>query len=157
MSSIAEKQFTGRHMLIIMICFFGVVLAANLTMVYFARLSWTGLVVRNSYVASQEFNGKTAAMAKAAEISVHIELEKTQVMLTLRDKNGWPVRAEAATLTLGRPSHEGEDQAITLAAQDPGVFTARHSLSHGQWSGSITADIPGQVNWSRPVYLLVKD
>ena len=54
------RQFTGKHMLAIMLGFFAVVLAANMTMVYFARHSWTGLVVENSYVASQQFNAKMA-------------------------------------------------------------------------------------------------
>ena len=46
----AEKQFrfTGYHMLAIMVAFFGVVIAVNLTMATFASRSWTGLVVENS-------------------------------------------------------------------------------------------------------------
>jgi nitrogen fixation protein FixH len=157
MSAATEKRFTGRHMLAIMIGFFTVVFAANMTMVYFARHSWSGLVVRNSYVASQEFNAKTAAMTKAAEITVHIEARKSELKLSLADKNGHLVTGRSATLTLGRPSHEGEDQTIALLAEGHGIFTARHALSHGQWSGTITADIPGHGNWSRPVYLLVRD
>ena len=50
------RPFTGRHMAIIIISFFAVIIAVNLTMAYFARSSWTGLVVKNSYVASQSFN-----------------------------------------------------------------------------------------------------
>ena len=50
------KPFTGRHMLFAMLAFFGVIIAVNLTMAAFATKSWTGLVVKNSYVASQAFN-----------------------------------------------------------------------------------------------------
>ena len=38
--------------------FFGVIITVNLTMAYYANSTWSGLVVKNSYVASQEFNGK---------------------------------------------------------------------------------------------------
>ncbi|MBU1306263.1 MAG: FixH family protein, partial [Alphaproteobacteria bacterium] len=55
MASAAPKPFTGRHMLLISIAFFAVVLAANLTMAISSARTWTGLVVANSYVASQQF------------------------------------------------------------------------------------------------------
>jgi nitrogen fixation protein FixH len=157
MSVETERHFTGRHMLIIMVSFFAVVFSANMTMVYFARHSWTGLVVRNSYVASQEFNAKTTLMNKAADISVQIEVDKTLLKLVLRDKAGQTVDASSLVLTLGRPSHEGEDQTIRFVARSAGIFTAQHTLAHGQWSGSVKANIPGKTNWARPVYLLVRD
>jgi 1,2-dihydroxy-3-keto-5-methylthiopentene dioxygenase len=34
-------------------------------MAYLATSTWSGLVVKNTYVASQQFNGKTAAIRKA--------------------------------------------------------------------------------------------
>ena len=51
----SQKTFTGRHMLLLVSAFFAAVIAANGTMAYFAARSWTGLVVENSYVASQEY------------------------------------------------------------------------------------------------------
>ena len=45
-------------MLSIMLAFFGVIIAVNVVMATLASTSWTGLVVENSYVASQEFNRK---------------------------------------------------------------------------------------------------
>jgi nitrogen fixation protein FixH len=144
-------------MLVVLIGFFAAVLAANLTLVYFARHSWTGLVVQNSYVASQKFNENTVAMAKAAQIEVRIDVTKAQLQITLRGRSGQMVDARAVALKLGRPSHEGEDRTIFLAAQGEGVFSAPQTLSHGQWSGTVSADVPGQENWMRPVYLLVKE
>ncbi|ESZ68246.1 hypothetical protein X726_32300 [Mesorhizobium sp. L103C105A0] len=52
------REFTGRHMLATVLAFFGVVIAVNLTMATLANTSWTGLVVENTYVASQQFNKK---------------------------------------------------------------------------------------------------
>lgn len=48
--------FTGRQMAMIMVCFFGVVISVNVTMAWLASASFTGVVVENSYVASQNFN-----------------------------------------------------------------------------------------------------
>ncbi|RWI43901.1 MAG: cytochrome oxidase, partial [Mesorhizobium sp.] len=50
------REFTGRHMLVSILAFFAVVIGVNLTMATLARRSWTGLVVENTYVASQQFN-----------------------------------------------------------------------------------------------------
>lgn len=51
------QQFTGRHMLAIMICFFGLVIAVNVAMARAAISTFGGEVVENSYVASQRFDG----------------------------------------------------------------------------------------------------
>ncbi|TIW70058.1 MAG: cytochrome oxidase, partial [Mesorhizobium sp.] len=45
-----SREFTGRHMLFIILGFFGVVIGVNLTMATLASKSWTGLVVENTYV-----------------------------------------------------------------------------------------------------------
>ena len=50
------RTFTGWHMAAITSSFFAVIIAVNLTLAFFASTSWTGLVVANSYVASQNFN-----------------------------------------------------------------------------------------------------
>lgn len=62
----ATRPFTGRHMSIIMVAFFGVVIAVNLFMARMAGSSFTGIVVENSYVASQHYN-RWLAEARAEE------------------------------------------------------------------------------------------
>lgn len=59
--------FTGWHMLGVMLLFFGTVITVNMVMAWNAVNSWSGLVVPNTYVASQQFNAKAeAAKARAA-------------------------------------------------------------------------------------------
>ena len=53
--------FTGRHMAILVISFFGVIISVNIGMAVISSVSWTGLVVDNSYIASQEFEEKRLA------------------------------------------------------------------------------------------------
>lgn len=50
------KRFTGMHMALIIIAFFGVVVAVNMVMAVAASRTFGGKVVDNSYVASQQFN-----------------------------------------------------------------------------------------------------
>jgi nitrogen fixation protein FixH len=158
MRSQTIHPFTGRHMLIIMLAFFAIVFAANMTLVYFANHSWTGLVVKNSYVASQEFNKTTASLEQAAA-NVHADLkyQNGQMSVTLTDNDGNAVNGVNMKVTLGRPSHEGEDKTFILQAQGNGVHIADPALARGQWSGVVVADIPGHDSWMRPIRLLVKE
>ena len=70
MTAATHRPFTGRHMSYIMLGFFAVVFTANMTMVYFAKASWTGLVVANSYVASQSFNSDTARLKAFRDMGI---------------------------------------------------------------------------------------
>ena len=51
-----RRGFTGRHMLAAMLGFFGVVIAVNVVMATLAAKTFSGTVVDNSYVASQQRN-----------------------------------------------------------------------------------------------------
>ena len=51
------ERFTGRHMTVILCGFFAVVVAVNMLMATLATRTFGGVVVENSYVASQRYNG----------------------------------------------------------------------------------------------------
>ncbi|CAN5652759.1 hypothetical protein BH11ACT8_BH11ACT8_25200 [soil metagenome] len=55
-----EHPFTGRHMLAVVFAFFGTVITVNFVMAYLATGTFPGLVVENSYVASQNYNQSLA-------------------------------------------------------------------------------------------------
>jgi nitrogen fixation protein FixH len=50
-------ELTGRKVAAIFVVFFGVIMAVNFTMASFASSTFGGVVVKNSYVASQKYNG----------------------------------------------------------------------------------------------------
>lgn len=152
----AVNSFTGRHMFMIMAAFFTTVVAANMTMVYFASHSWTGLVVKNSYVASQQFNATTAALEKAeAGAHVKIDYENGKLAVRFTGEDGAALEATDVVMSIGRPSHEGEDRDIPLQRAATGEYSTSMALAAGQWSGTLTAHIPGHSDWKRPVYLVV--
>lgn len=62
------KRFSGRHMTAILLAFFGVVVAVNFTMATFATRTFGGVVVANSYVASQKYNGWLAAARRQDQL-----------------------------------------------------------------------------------------
>ena len=67
------KRFTGWHFTVIITAFFGVVVAVNLTMAVFATRTFGGVVVENSYVASQKYNDWLEAAKRQQKLAWTIE------------------------------------------------------------------------------------
>ena len=67
------KRITGWHAAAALIAFFGVVIAVNVTMAAFAVRTFGGVVVENSYVASQKYNGWLEAARKQEQLGWTIE------------------------------------------------------------------------------------
>jgi nitrogen fixation protein FixH len=125
-----------------MLGFFGVIISVNLTMAFVARSSWTGFVVQNSYVASQEFNGKAAeARAQAALAwAPRVEIADGYVTYTLKDARGSAIATSGGIANFRRPAYAAEDQTIDLAQQPDGSLRAAHTLRDGIWIGEFLID-----------------
>ncbi|HXG82224.1 MAG TPA: FixH family protein [Sphingomicrobium sp.] len=67
------RRFTGWHFTAIILAFFGVVVAVNLTMAVLATRTFGGVVVENSYVASQKYNDWLAAAKRQQRLAWTIE------------------------------------------------------------------------------------
>ena len=67
------RRFTGWHFTAIITAFFGVVITVNLTMAVFATRTFGGVVVENSYVASQKYNDWLAAAKRQQKLAWSIE------------------------------------------------------------------------------------
>ncbi len=133
------KPFTGRHMLFAMLAFFGVIIVVNLTMAIFASTSWTGLVVKNSYVASQDFNRQLeqAKIQATRGWSGSITYRKGLVVLSLVDKTGQPVLLDPAIARIGRPAFEQVDRQVAMVHQGDGIYHAADVLAPGVWQVSV--------------------
>lgn len=132
--------FTGRHMLMIMIAFFAVIIAVNVTMATVAGTSWTGFVVRNSYVASQEFNGRVAAARAQAGLgwSATLLVEQGEARLTIVDREGRAVPIRAASLALRNPASDRKDSTVQLEWIGE-EFRGPVDIADGQWVVEIQA------------------
>lgn len=131
----AEKTFTGRHMLAVMIAFFGVIIVVNFTMAFLANSSWTGLIVKNGYVASIEFNDKLAAARdqKTRGWKAEPAYSDGVLSLSLVDVSGAPVVLDALQATFGRPVSSVQDQILRLEHAGNGIYSANETLDEGLW------------------------
>ena len=142
------REFTGRHMLIVIVAFFAVVIGVNVTMATLAQKSWTGLVVENTYVASQQFNEEARKGKAQAALgwTGNLTIASGEVRYSLVDSQGKPVPLQGVRMLFRHPAYEAEDEALTLAAasgDSPGdkrQFTARHTPKDGVWIVEIDAN-----------------
>ncbi len=149
--------FTGRHMLIIMIAFFAVVIGVNLTLAVFASKSWTGLVVKNSYVASQDFEKNRAE--HAAQIArgwqARIAVEKGFLHLALKDDAGDPIERAEVTAALKGVMFDRDDQIVTLPALPNGGYGLPVKLHAGNWIAELHVEPRGVEPWDGAVRFAV--
>lgn len=127
--------FTGWHMAGVMVLFFGTIISVNVYMAYHAITSWSGLVADDTYVASQQFNGKAAEAKALAATGVIGKLTITGSDVrydVFHPKNG-PVEADTLTLKFKRPVGEHQDFELDLTPVAKGVFTATHEILPGHW------------------------
>ncbi len=142
-SLVDKPKFTGRHMISLIVAFFAVILIANLTMVFFASKSWTGLVVKNSYVASQNFNKDIAAQEKFEKNGWQGNMEVEKGVFSFRlTRAGQGIDGCQVIGDLQRPVSEHQDYKLVFNSQSPGTYQARRSLKPGRWNLLLKAQCP---------------
>ncbi|MFN5902095.1 MAG: FixH family protein, partial [Novosphingobium sp.] len=109
-------ELTGRKVAAIFVVFFGVIMAVNFTMARFASSTFGGVVVENSYVASQKFNGWLEAARVQQQLGWQVELARLpddRVALRIKGATaqGMAVIARARH-PLGRAPAHGRDRAL---------------------------------------------
>ena len=141
-SAAAGRTFTGRHMLALMIGFFGVVIGVNVLLAVYASTTWSGLVVPNSYVASQEFQARHDAMEAQRALGWvrHFTYAPGAARFVIVDAAGRPVDLGPITLQVNRPVGTKDDVALTLQPVRRGTYEAALILGEGTWDATIGAE-----------------
>ncbi|CDN50283.1 FixH family protein [Neorhizobium galegae] len=137
MNTIPAKTFvfTGWHMVGVLVLFFGTIISVNFYMAYNAVTSWSGLVAENTYVASQQFNGKAAEARTltATGVTGRITTDGSDIRYEVFHPKNGPVAADTLTLKFKRPVGEHQDFELDLVPVAQGVFTATHEILPGHW------------------------
>lgn len=140
------RTFTGWHMTLILISFFAVVVGVNLLMARFASSTFGGVVVENSYVASQQFNGwlKQASAEQALGWKSTIARDgEGRATLQLLDKGGKSISAAKVTAVAEHPLGQRPTTALVLHETLPGTYAA--PLEAGRWRLRIAVEAQGKV------------
>lgn len=129
------RPFTGRHIAIILVAFFGVVIAVNLLMARLAIGTFGGTVVDNSYVASQNFNDWLAKARSEQALGWRVAVSRDsagQVIVTASDAQGQPLSGAIVTAVARHPLGRRPEQALTFAPAGTG-FRSTAPLGSGRW------------------------
>lgn len=137
-----SHSFTGRHMLVIMISFFGLIIAVNFTMAWLASNTFGGTIVANSYVASQQFNSWLQAARDQKTLGWQAQLaldDQRHVVLSM----GGP--GFTATGTAHHPLGRAADVPLVFATQGDGRLQSVVTLPAGRWQVRATIRRDGKV------------
>lgn len=148
------REFTGRHMLMVFCGAFTVIIGVNLVLAYSAVTTFPGLEVKNSYVASQEFDARRTAQ-EALGWSVYASAQDDQVMLEITDADGNPVEVAKLSATLGRATHVKDDQNPDFQFNGS-AYVAPANLGAGNWNIRMVARAKNGVEFTQRVILHVR-
>lgn len=126
------RQFTGWHMLALMLGGFGIIIGVNLFMAFQAIATFPGVEARSSYVVSQTFEANRDAQ-DALGWDLVATLTDGALVVAITDASGAPVRPQVASAIFGRATHTGEDHTPAFDWQD-GALRAQVPSRDGYWN-----------------------
>ncbi|MEL6564901.1 MAG: FixH family protein [Pseudomonadota bacterium] len=148
------RELKGWHVAA-MFCFgFSIIIAVNLTLAFNAVATFPGLVVGNSYVASQQFEAKRNAQeALGWEAAAAYERGAFEVRLT--DAQALPAAVTTIDVTVGRTTHVAADVTPELVF-DGGAWRAPLDLGAGHWQVRLSAVAVDGTLFEQRIPLFVK-
>lgn len=144
-----RRPFNGRHMTAILVAGFGVVVAVNVTMATLASTTFGGIVVENSYVASQDFNRWLDEAAKEKALGWRLQARRgaegrvVVALTTPRRPGSSPGRREIVTAIARHPLGRLPDIALTFHREGAHWISAQ-PLPAGRWTLRFDVETDGR-------------
>ncbi|MEZ5824053.1 MAG: FixH family protein [Geminicoccaceae bacterium] len=122
--------------------FFGIVVAVNVTMIFIAGRSWTGLTTHGAYEKGLAYNENLDAAQSQEELGWSI-LFTTELVdgldgklaIVLRDRDGKPIDDADIEVSFERPTHEGFDFTVIPDGTGEGRYEAEFTAGlSGAWN-----------------------
>ncbi|MBV1916520.1 MAG: FixH family protein [Sphingomonadaceae bacterium] len=139
------QPFTGKRMAAILIGFFGVVIAVNLTMATLASSTFGGIVVPNSYIASQNFNDWLDEAQSQRALGWEASLKKLPDG-TLAVRLAGPGPAAQLAATARHPLGRMPDRSLHFHRTSEGAFISNEKLPAGRWTVRLEM-VDGDTTW----------
>ena len=147
----SARTLTGRHVLIGLLAFFGIVLLANTVFIYLALDTFTGLSTENAYQRGLQYNetledrAAQRALGWGGQVSYSESAEGAGVLTAvLKDRGGAPLSGLSVSGEVRRPTYEDHDREVILVRSGPGTYSTELELPlRGQWDVHLVAVSPG--------------
>lgn len=138
--------FTGRHMLILITAFFGIIIIANVYLVRSALRSYPGEDIKQSYRQGLAYNQTLAARAAQTATGWRADITTStgQVELSITDENQLAIRGLMITGLLKHPAKTALDVPLQFAFNESmQIYTAPYDIAiNGRYI------IVSQANWA---------
>jgi nitrogen fixation protein FixH len=139
-TSSGSREFTGWHMLAVLGLFFGTIVSVNMWLAYQAGATWTGLVVKNTYVESQNFDRRRVALKAqmAAGWQTKFRYQDGLIVVDVSNSKARLPGGLSVVAMIGRPVQEGEDHVLHLDQIGIGQYAQSAALGTGLWEAFVT-------------------
>lgn len=126
------REFTGWHMLALMVGGFGIIITVNLTLAWNAIATFPGVEARNSYEVSQSFQADRAAQ-NALRWDVSADIAQGELTVSIRNHRGEPVQAEVTRAILGQATNVNMDTTPDFTWTGA-AYVAPVEMHEGYWN-----------------------
>ena len=154
------KKITGKMVLMWMVAFFGVIIAVNSTLMFFAINTWPGLTTEDPYKKGVNYNQTLDAAARqsalgwlstveigAGEIGADTEADKS-VTIRMTGQDNAPLSGLIVTVTVERAVGTRNTQIISMSETAPGIYSGIFKApKQGRWIAEITAAGPNNASY----------
>ena len=140
-------RIKGWHVLAALLGFFGVMMVANVILVYLALSTYPGTVVDSSYKAGRAYPGEIAAAKAQDERAWQVDLSAArasdgtvEVVFVPHDKAGNSVTGLTVEVDLQHPATTASDHVGTMVEVEAGRYVARFdAVRPGNWNVAVSA------------------
>lgn len=130
-----NQRFTGYHATAILVGFFAVVIAVNLTMARLATSTFGGALAENGYVASQDYNRWIAESAAQDRLGWDVAARVEGGRLILDTKG---VSHAVANVVAEHPLGLVDDRTILMTVAGASRLRSAEPMPAGRWKLRIT-------------------
>lgn len=142
-----KSEFTGKHMAVIIVSGFAIIIAVNLFMATLAVRGFGGVVVQNSYVASQEFNGWLEAAERQEALGWTVGISRSDNGHLVVETSSVPDDSTVVAIAR-RPLGKPETAKLRFIEATPGNHVSLEPLEPGRWIVRLTIASPDGRTWS---------
>jgi len=147
------KEIKGIHVLITFVLAFGVIIAVHITLAVNAVRTFPGLEVKNSYVASQNFEAdRQAQLDLGWEVKAWVDGDVLSLEI-LEDGTG--IHPIVDTAIFGRATSVEDDQALEFSFEN-GVLRAPVTAGPGNWNLRLQARSEDGVQFSQRIIVDIR-
>lgn len=141
-------KLSGRHVLLMLLGFFGIVLGVNIVMMRAAITTFGGTQTASSYQAGLNFAKDQAEAHAQAERQWDVGIDVTGTAgarvfaFALKDAQGRWIEGGTVKARLVHPADVRRDLVLEPVAVAPGRYRAMAAVPDGQWQLATDLDLP---------------